>query len=150
MKYFYLSLFLLLTFRISSQDTLCIPLKKVEKMVIDIEKKELLEQKLLFSEQQVRSLYKMDSLYNEINIDIKSTVISQQETISDLVKINKASSLLMNGIKEELKDVRLNFYNDNVSLRKENEILRNKNNNKNKIIVGLGAILTTFIAFVAL
>lgn len=152
MKHFYLLAFLyfLLPDVASTQDTLCIPILKVEGMVQDIKKKELLEQKLLFSEQQVRSFYRLDSLYVDISMDIKSTVVSQQETIKDLVKINQGSSMLMSGIKEELKDVRLNLYNDNVNLRKDNESLRNKNNNKNKIIIGLSTLLATLVGIIAL
>lgn len=119
-------------------------------MVQDIKKKDLLEQKLSLSEQQVQSFYILDSLYMDISIDMKSTIGSQQSTISDLVKINQGSYLLMSGIKEELKDVRLNFYNDNIKLRADNEKLRNKNNNKTKIIVVLSVVLTTIITAIVL
>ena len=118
-------------------------------MVQDIKKKDLLEQKLSFSEQQVQSFYKMDSLYTDLRVDFVSTIASQQESITDLVKINQGSSLLMSGIKEELKDVRLNFYNDNVKLRGEVEKLRTKNDNKTKIIVGLSTVLATIVGVLA-
>lgn len=135
---------------IGQEDSLTIATKKVEAMVQDVKKKALLEQKLSFSEQQVQSFYRLDSLYMDISIDMKSTIGSQQSTISDLVKINQGSAMLMSGIKEELKDVRLNFYNDNIKLRADNEELRNKNNNKTKIIVALGATLATLVMAIAL
>lgn len=119
-------------------------------MVQDIKKKELLEQKLSLSEQQVQSFLRLDSLYIDLRVDLMSTVGSQQESIRDLVKINQGSALLMSGIKEELKDVRLNFYNDNIKLRSDNEKLRTKNNNKTKIIVGLSAVLATIVTVIAL
>jgi len=131
------------------KDSLTLATRKVEGMVQDIKKKELLEQKLLYSEQQVKSFYKMDSLLIDLRVDLISTIASQQGSINDLVKINQGSAMLMSGIKEELKDVRLNFYNDNVKLRNKVEELETKNDNKNKIIVGLGTLLATIIGFVA-
>jgi hypothetical protein len=150
MKHLLLFFALFLCLEAIGQDSLTIATKKVEAMVQDVKKKELLEQKLSLSEQQVRSFMRLDSLYIDLRVDLMSTVNSQQESIKDLVKINQGSSLLMSGIKEELKDVRLNFYNDNIKLRSDNEELRNKNNNKTKIIVGLSAVLATIVTVIAL
>ena len=150
MRYLYLALLLCMSAAAYTQDTLCIPSLKVESMVQDIKKKDLLEQKLFISEQQVQSFLNMDSLYGELRLDFMATNRSQQESINSLIKINEGSSILMSGIKEELKDVRLNLYNDNLHLRKDNEVLRNKNNNKTKIIVGLSAILATIVTVIAL
>ncbi len=151
MRYLYLALLLCMSAAAYTQDTLCIPSLKVESMVQDIKKKDLLEQKLFISEQQVQSFLNMDSLYGELRLDFMATNRSQQESINSLVKINEGSSILMSGIKEELKDVRLNLYNDNVNLRKDNEVLRKKNNDKNKAIIALGtALVATITAVIAL
>lgn len=135
---------------VSAQDSLTIETKKLHGMVQDIKKKQLLEQKLLYSEQQVRSFLNMDSLYTDLRVDFVSTITSQQETIKDLVRINEGSSLIVSGIREELKDVRLNFYNDNINLRTQNEKLRQSNSNKTKIIVALSATLATIVTALAL
>lgn len=150
MRHLFLFFALFLCSAAIGQDSLTIATKKAEAMVQDIKKKELLEQKLSLSEQQVQSFLRLDSLYIDLRVDLMSTVGSQQESIRDLVKINQGSALLMSGIKEELKDVRLNFYNDNIKLRSDNEKLRTKNNNKTKIIVGLSAVLATIVTVIAL
>ncbi len=118
-------------------------------MVLDLKKKTLLEQKLLYSEQQVQSMVRLDSMYIELRTDMYSTIKSQQESINDLININQGSSLLISGIKEELKDVRLNFYNDNIKLRSDNDKLRTKNNNKTKIIVILSTVLAAYVGITA-
>lgn len=149
MRYLFLLALLFLSFIGKTQDSLTIETKKVEGMVLDLKKKTLLEQKLLYSEQQVQSMVRLDSMYIELRTDMYSTIKSQQESINDLININQGSSLLISSIKEELKDVRLNFYNDNIKLRSDNDKLRTKNNNKTKIIVILSTVLAAYVGITA-
>ncbi len=149
MRYLFLLALLFLSFIVKAQDSLTIETKKVEGMVLDLKKKTLLEQKLLYSEQQVQSMVRLDSMYIELRTDMYSTIKSQQESINDLININQGSSLLISGIKEELKDVRLNLYNDNIKLRSDIDKLRTKNNNKTKIIVILSTVLAAYVGITA-
>ncbi len=146
MKYF-LSLALLFLFvgGITSQDTICIPTLKVEKMVVDIQKKDLLEQKLFFSEQQVRSFIKMDSLYSDLRSDMSVTIISQQESIKSLAATNTAGIKIIDAgfsdLKVELKNIKESYLFKNMWLEDEKRRLENSIKNKNKTITILSSVL---------
>ena len=129
----------------SQQDTTTVNIKaeKVRNLLLASERGK-------FAEQQVQSFLNMDSLYMDLSNEFKTTVFSQQNSISTLINTN---TLGVQVIENGLKNIRLDFKDlsekvilKNLWLEDRNKELEKKVSNKNKTIIILSTVLASGVA----
>jgi len=127
------------------QDTTTVTLKveKVKNMLLASERGKI-------AEQQVQSFLNMDSLYLDLSREFKSTVASQQNSISTLINTNTVGvQVIENGLKNirsDFKRLEESYALKNMWLEDENRKLEKSISSKNKIILTLSAVLASGVA----
>ncbi|MFZ1704399.1 MAG: hypothetical protein WAT79_08625 [Saprospiraceae bacterium] len=145
---FILFIFCILSSILYCQDTTSITLKaeKVKNMLLASERGKI-------AEQQVQSFLNMDSIYMDLSREFKTTVSSQQNSISTLVNTN---TIGVQVIENGLKNIRSDFKTlgetvilKNLWLEDRNKELEKKVSNKNKIILALTTVLSMGVVALA-